>query len=234
MRKALLGTGLATAAAAVAGSVVSQQGIREWYNPIRKPSYVPPNVVFPIAWTALYVDIAATSAAVIDRFRADGEDGKARAYMAALGANLVLNAGWSWVFFGKRQLGPAVVTAAALAASKVPMTASATLKASRRTRKLPISATPPNQASKARPSTERGAPSLRVSTGTKYAIAARISGRMPSASTTCASNAKGSAANSHKARVMAIMARALAASSGNISGIQSRKAGCIVTAFGPK
>jgi len=117
MRKALLGTGLATAAAAVAGSVVSQKGIREWYNPIRKPSYVPPNVVFPIAWTALYVDIAATSAAVIDRFRADGEDGKARAYMAALGTNLVLNAGWSWVFFGKRQLGPAVLTAAALAAS---------------------------------------------------------------------------------------------------------------------
>jgi benzodiazapine receptor len=118
MRKALLGTGLATAAAAVAGSVVSQKGIKEWYNPIRKPGYVPPNAVFPIAWTALYVDIAATSAAVIDRFRADGEDGKARAYMAALGTNLALNAGWSWVFFGQRRLGPAVLVAAALAASR--------------------------------------------------------------------------------------------------------------------
>ena len=117
MRKALLGTGLATAAAAVAGSVASKKGVQTWYTTIRKPSYVPPNVVFPIAWTTLYADIAATSAAVIDRFRADGEDAKARAYMAALGANLVLNAGWSWVFFGKRQLGPAVVAAAALAAS---------------------------------------------------------------------------------------------------------------------
>ncbi|MEI6251648.1 MAG: TspO/MBR family protein [Mycobacteriaceae bacterium] len=117
MRKALLGTGLATAAAAVVGGVASREGVQGWYTEIRKPGYVPPNAVFPIAWTALYVDIAATSAAVINRFRADGEDGKARAYIAALGANLTLNAGWSWVFFAKRQLGPSVVVAAALAAS---------------------------------------------------------------------------------------------------------------------
>jgi len=122
MRKALIGTGLATAAAAVAGSVVSREGVGGWYTEIRKPAYVPPNAVFPIAWTALYVDIAATSAAVIERFRADGQDAKARAYIAALGANLALNAGWSWVFFGKRRLGPSVVAAAALAASSADLT----------------------------------------------------------------------------------------------------------------
>ena len=114
---ALVGTGLATAAAAAAGSVASRQGVANWYNDIRKPSYVPPNAVFPIAWTTLYVDIAASSAAVIERFRADGEHAKARGYIAALGANLVLNAGWSWVFFGRRKLGPAAVAAAALAVS---------------------------------------------------------------------------------------------------------------------
>ena len=117
MRKALIGTGLATAAAAVVGSVASREGVQGWYTKIRKPGYVPPNAVFPIAWTTLYVDIAATSAAAIDRFRADGQDAKARAYIAALGTNLVLNAGWSWVFFAKRQLGPSVVVAALLAAS---------------------------------------------------------------------------------------------------------------------
>jgi benzodiazapine receptor len=117
MRKTLLATGLATAAAAVAGSVSSQKGIQDWYPTIRKPDFVPPNAVFPIAWTALYVDIAATSAAVIDRFRAEGEQAKARGYIAALGTNLVLNAGWSWVFFGKRRLAPAAVTAAVLAVS---------------------------------------------------------------------------------------------------------------------
>ncbi len=117
MRKALIGTGLATAAAAVVGSVASRDGVQGWYTRIRKPDYVPPNAVFPIAWTALYVDIAATSAAVIDRFRADQQAGKANSYIAALGANLVLNAGWSWLFFAKRQLFPSVVVAAALAAS---------------------------------------------------------------------------------------------------------------------
>lgn len=117
MRKALIGTGLATAAAAVVGSVASREGVQGWYTKIRKPDYVPPNAVFPIAWTTLYVDIAATSAAVIDRFRAEGRDYKARAYIAALGSNLALNAGWSWVFFAKRQLGPSVLVAAALAAS---------------------------------------------------------------------------------------------------------------------
>ena len=114
---ALVGTGLATAAAAVAGSVASRQGVQSWYNDIRKPSYVPPNAVFPIAWTTLYVDIAASSAAAIERFRADGEHAKARGYIAALGANLVLNAGWRWVVFGRRKLGPAAVAAAALAVS---------------------------------------------------------------------------------------------------------------------
>lgn len=117
MRKLLVGTGLATAVAAAAGSVASREGVQGWYTKIRKPRYVPPNVVFPIAWTALYVDIAVTSAAAIDRFRADGRDAQARSYMAALGANLVLNAGWSWVFFKQNKLGPSVVAAAALAVS---------------------------------------------------------------------------------------------------------------------
>ena len=104
-------------AAAVAGGVASREGVQGWYTKIRKPGYVPPNAVFPIAWTTLYADIAATSAAAINRFRADGEDGKARAYTAALGVNLALNAGWSWVFFRYHRLAPAAITAAALAAS---------------------------------------------------------------------------------------------------------------------
>lgn len=117
MRKVLAGTGLATAAAAVAGSLAGQRGVQGWYQTIRKPRYVPPNAVFPIAWTTLYGDIAVTSAAAIDRFRADGQEGRARAYTAALGVNLVLNAAWSWVFFGSHKLGSSVLAAAALTAS---------------------------------------------------------------------------------------------------------------------
>lgn len=117
MGKTIVGTGLATVAAAVAGGVASRQGVRGWYTTIRKPDYVPPNAVFPVAWTALYADIAVTSAKVIERFRADGDAARARGYTAALGANLALNAGWSWVFFGKRRFGAAAVAAGALALS---------------------------------------------------------------------------------------------------------------------
>ena len=117
MGKSIVATSLATAAAAVVGSIASRKGVETWYPTVRKPRYVPPNAVFPVAWTSLYTDIAVTSAATIEKFRGAGEDDKARAYAGALGANLVLNAGWSWLFFKANKLGPSAVLAGALAIS---------------------------------------------------------------------------------------------------------------------
>lgn len=118
MNKQLLGaTTLAVAAAAGAGSVASRTQVPAWYARLRKPSYVPPPGVFPVAWTCLYTDIAATSAAAIDRLRATGRHDEARRYSTALGINLVLNAGWSWLFFRYHKLGASAVAAAALTAS---------------------------------------------------------------------------------------------------------------------
>ena len=117
MGKAIVGTALATAAAAFVGSVASRDGVENWSPTLRKPSFNPPNAAFPIAWTTLYADIAVTSASAINRFRADGDDAKARAYTVALGSNLVLNAGWSWLFFKAHKLGLSAVAAGALAAS---------------------------------------------------------------------------------------------------------------------
>jgi tryptophan-rich sensory protein len=113
----LIGTALATATAAVVGSVASKAGVETWYPTLKKPAYVPPNAVFPIAWTSLYADIAVTSASTIDQLRAQGDDAKTRTYLAALGTNLVLNAGWSWLFFKNHKLGASAVTAGVLAAS---------------------------------------------------------------------------------------------------------------------
>ena len=113
----LIGTALATAGAAAIGSVASKVGVETWYPTLKKPRYVPPNAVFPVAWTSLYADIAVTSASSIDRLRAEGDDAKTRAYLAALGANLVLNASWSWLFFKLHKLGPSAAVAAVLAAS---------------------------------------------------------------------------------------------------------------------
>jgi benzodiazapine receptor len=116
-KSTLAGTSLAVAAAGGIGSIASPGSTSAWYDQIRKPSYQPPSFVFPVAWTTLYTDIAATSAAAIDKFRTTGRDDKARNYIAALGVNLALNAGWSWLFFRHHKLGAAALGAAALTAS---------------------------------------------------------------------------------------------------------------------
>jgi len=116
-RSILAATSLAVAAAAGSGSIASNNAIPRWYSRLRKPSYQPPGAAFPTVWTALYGDIAATSAVTIDRFRTTGQHDKARDYAAALAMNLLLNAGWSWLFFGFHRLGASAVGAAALTAS---------------------------------------------------------------------------------------------------------------------
>jgi benzodiazapine receptor len=116
-KQTLAATSLAVAATAGIGSVASKPRITRWYSRLRKPAYVPPNQVFPIAWTTLYADIAVTSATAIDRLRATGRDQEARNFIVALTTNLILNAGWSWLFFKYQKLGAAAAGAAVLAVS---------------------------------------------------------------------------------------------------------------------
>lgn len=113
----LLATSTAVAATAVAGSVASQDVGGTWYRRLDKPAFQPPGAVFPVVWTALYADIAATTAAASSTLADRGERERASSLHRALGVNLVLNASWSWVFFRFHRLGPAVVVAGALAAS---------------------------------------------------------------------------------------------------------------------
>ena len=95
-------TASAVAATAVAGGVASRSGVdSQWYERLRKPGYQPPRQAFPIVWPLLYADIAAVSADTIDRLNDGGEKAAARRFSTALAINLVLNAGWSWLFFGR-------------------------------------------------------------------------------------------------------------------------------------
>lgn len=116
-RSTLAMTSLAVAVAAGTGSIASPRRVPGWYTRLRKPAYQPPSVAFPIVWTGLYADIATTSAVTVDTFRAAGQHDKARGYAAALTVNLLLNAGWSWLFFRFHKLGAAVLGAAALTVS---------------------------------------------------------------------------------------------------------------------
>lgn len=122
--KNLLMTSGQTVVAAVAGSIATSSGVRsDWYASLEKPDFQPPPEVFPVAWTLLYADIAVTSAAVLTELDTQEERGSAgagraaRGYRRALALNLVLNAGWCWTFFTKREIALATVTALALTAS---------------------------------------------------------------------------------------------------------------------
>jgi len=116
LKRTLPGAVAAVAACSVLGSLASQEVGGLWYRTLTKPAIQPPKQVFPIVWTSLYTDIAVTSGIALDRLGRQSP-AAARAYGQALGLNLVLNAGWSWVFFNQRRLGPAAVAAAALTVS---------------------------------------------------------------------------------------------------------------------
>lgn len=118
----LIKTASAALATAVAGGLASRPAQSPWYAELRKPSFQPPRQAFPVVWPLLYADIAAVSATTLDTLRAENRDDQARAFTAALAANLVMNAGWSWIFFSQKRLGTAAVVAAALTASSADLT----------------------------------------------------------------------------------------------------------------
>ncbi|WP_165164405.1 SDR family NAD(P)-dependent oxidoreductase [Corynebacterium qintianiae] len=107
---------LSVLAAAVAGSLLTDPDSREYRN-LKKPSWQPPAAAFPLVWTLLYVDLAVISTTTIADSLEEGEPDAARGDALALAGNLVLNAGWSGVFFRSRRRGLSTAWAAALAAS---------------------------------------------------------------------------------------------------------------------
>lgn len=68
-----------------------------WYSDLDKPAGTPPNWVFPVAWSALYLLIAIAGWLAWTR---PGQSVMQRA-MTCYGIQLLLNASWSWLFFGQ-------------------------------------------------------------------------------------------------------------------------------------
>lgn len=69
----------------------------EWYKGLNKPSWTPPNWVFPVMWTSIYVLIAFAGARVAVL------DGAAYA-MVFWAMQIAFNALWTPVFFGLRNI----------------------------------------------------------------------------------------------------------------------------------
>ncbi|MDO5722444.1 MAG: TspO/MBR family protein [Actinomycetaceae bacterium] len=85
------------------------------------PPFQPPNWAFPVAWSIIYPTLALTSALTIGDLGDDdaGQDHPAErlAYTGILGANLVANAAWPWVFHHRRALATATAVSGVMTLS---------------------------------------------------------------------------------------------------------------------
>lgn len=77
----------------------------EWYKTLQKPFFTPPNIMFPIVWTILYILMALAASLIflapvsVDRTRG----------LKFYFVQLALNACWSFVFFGQHWIELALV-----------------------------------------------------------------------------------------------------------------------------
>jgi translocator protein len=102
--------GLAFAAAAI-GGLSAAGGGNDWYQSLRRPSWSPPDWVFGPVWTVLYASIGVAGWLV---WRERGSD-QVDAALTVWGVQLVLNAAWTWLFFGLHRPGLALIDIVALA-----------------------------------------------------------------------------------------------------------------------
>jgi translocator protein len=93
------------------GSRTTYPEIAGWYTSLLKPSWVPPNSVFPVVWTVLYVMMAMSIWLVWER--APESTAKFTTVML-FAVQLILNSAWPPVFFALHQTRIALVVISGL------------------------------------------------------------------------------------------------------------------------
>ena len=119
-----LAIGAVTAALLIgkrAGPTPDHPRTQRWYRNLDKPSFTPPSVVYPIAWTSIQAALAYSGYRVM---RGEPSNGRTAA-LAFWTANQIGIGGWSEVFFGNRAPGWGTVASAALGVNAVGYVATA-------------------------------------------------------------------------------------------------------------
>ena len=92
------------------GSRATNTGLKNWYTELNKPSFQPPQAVFPIAWTVLYATIAVAGSLI---YLSDQSRSRTLA-LTAWTTQMVFNAAWSELFFRYRRPDLALIDISAL------------------------------------------------------------------------------------------------------------------------
>lgn len=104
----MLGSLLALLVSLLLVGVAASTGARfrpdGWYRELSKPNWTPPDIAFPIAWGVLYLLMAIAAWRV---YMAD-ESAWRTASLTIYTLQLIANAAWSWLFFGRKQIAAAL------------------------------------------------------------------------------------------------------------------------------
>jgi tryptophan-rich sensory protein len=84
-------------AAGFIGSLFTRPAVSTWYAELSKPRFTPPDWVFGPVWTALYILMGIAAFLV---WRRGWHHQVVRKALAVFGVQLILNALWSYLFFG--------------------------------------------------------------------------------------------------------------------------------------
>jgi benzodiazapine receptor len=102
---ALGGFLVACFAAAGLGGWIAAGAIPGWYATLEKPRFTPPDWIFGPVWTVLYL-LMALAAWLVWR---EPESGRRTKGLRLFWAQLVLNVGWTAIFFGLHRVGVAAL-----------------------------------------------------------------------------------------------------------------------------
>ena len=86
-----------------------------WYKTLRQPPWKPPDIAIPLAWMGIETCLAAAAYRLLRRPGSLARD----LSLGWLATNVVGIGGWSWLFFGKRNLAASTVAAAGLLGTSV-------------------------------------------------------------------------------------------------------------------
>lgn len=95
-----LGAFLALVFVAASSGALFQPGA--WYASLNKPSWTPPNWLFPVAWSVLYLLIAIAGWKV---WQVEG----IKTALIVWGISLLINMSWSYIMFERKEIGLALV-----------------------------------------------------------------------------------------------------------------------------
>lgn len=98
-KRSLVGLAVFSAAcfaASFLGSAFTRPNL-DWYATLAKPSFTPPNGVFPVVWTILFVMMAIAAWLV---WRTPGDEGERKTALVWFAIQLAVNVLWSFAFFG--------------------------------------------------------------------------------------------------------------------------------------